>query len=144
MPGQPPVVSKCSFHFTACPPCKRTRFVPWVRPQRLSFPRLATRDAATRSLLTELLTLGFLLPPSPGRIQYQVIYLPYGSHISPPSSSPRPPPLHQPPLCPPCPFRVHAQDETTTLTAPPLRPFTGSQAGSTRPSGLCPAPNHIT
>ena len=44
----------------------------------------------------------------------------------------------------PCPFRVHAQDETTTLTAPPLRPFTGSQAGSTRPSGLCPAPNHIT
>ena len=34
-------------------------------------------------LAPELLTLGFLLPPPPGQIQYQVIYLPYDSHLSP-------------------------------------------------------------
>ena len=163
MPGQPPVVSKCSFHFTACPPCKRTRFVPWVRPQRLSFPRLATRDAATRSLARK----DPLRPLQAPQVHFNQNFLAHrATHIRlPPATFPRANPIpsylpsvrlsHLSPglipkataltpatLVPTLP--LHAQDETTTLTAPPLRPFTGSQAGSTRPSGLCPAPNHIT
>lgn len=95
-------------------------------------------------LLTELLTLGSLLPPPPGRIQHQVIYLPYSSHISPLVHIPNATSLTSATLVPTLPLQWSSPNgQLPSLPFPQTLQWLPSMVHQTLWALLCPQPHNI-